>query len=127
MKVATQEELDVFLEQNPKIQMLEVLMPDINGVLRCKRIHRREFGAMFSGGIKSPACLPLVNCKGDLAEELNSELFIGDPDQLIKPVSGSLALVPWLSSPTAQVLVGSTTLDGEPAWVDPRNVLDGVL
>ena len=127
MQVAAKSELEDFLHSFPDIQMLEVLMPDMNGILRCKRIHRREFDALFGGGLKSPMCLPLINTKGDLSDDLTHGFFAGDPDQLIRPVSGTLAPVPWLSSPTGQVLVSSVTLEGDRSWVDPRNVLEGVL
>lgn len=127
MKIADKAELDAFLSAHPEVEMLELLMPDMNGMLRCKRIHRREFDELFGGGIKSPQCLPLINTRGDLGGEVIDDLFAGDPDHLIRPVAGSLAIIPWLSSPTAQVMVTCTELDGRPSWVDPRNVLDGVV
>ena len=49
MQVAPAEELDAFIASNPGIEMLEVLMPDMNGIFRCKRIHRSEFSALFNG------------------------------------------------------------------------------
>jgi glutamine synthetase len=127
MQIAAESELESFLQAYPETQMLEVLMPDMNGILRCKRIHRREVKTLFDGGIKSPLCLPLINTKSDLSDDLAAGMFVGDPDQLIRPVSGTLAPIPWLDSPTGQVLVGYTTLDGEPSWVDPRTVLADVL
>jgi len=47
MQVADQAELEVFLQANPDIAMLEIMMPDMNGIFRCKRIHRSEFGLLF--------------------------------------------------------------------------------
>ena len=35
MNVADQSELEQFLEQHPDIEMLVLLMPEMNGVLRC--------------------------------------------------------------------------------------------
>jgi glutamine synthetase len=46
MRFAPKEELDEFLGNNPDIELLEVLMPDFNGLLRCKRIQRQEFAAL---------------------------------------------------------------------------------
>jgi hypothetical protein len=60
-----QAELDGFLQANPSIQMLEVLMPDINGIFRCKRIHRSEFSALFEGTLKCPATQSLVTTMGE--------------------------------------------------------------
>ena len=60
MQVADKTELELFQQQHPEIAMLEVLMPDMNGIFRCKRIHSSEFDALFDGALKSPATQPLV-------------------------------------------------------------------
>ena len=127
MQVADKRELEDFLLRYPHIEMIEILMPDISGILRCKRIHRREFDVLFGHSFKAPITLPLLGILGDLYPGQDSTLFGGDPDQLLLPVSGTLAPIPWIDSPTAQVLVGFADLEGEPAWVDPRNVLAGVV
>ena len=40
-------ELQDFLRQYPKTNSLELLIPDINGIFRCKRIPRQEFEGFF--------------------------------------------------------------------------------
>ncbi|MCB1695466.1 MAG: glutamine synthetase [Halioglobus sp.] len=120
-------ELDNFLERYPSIQMLEVLMPDMNGIFRCKRIHRSEFAALFAGSLKCPATQSLVTTMGEYDHQVDPRLVAGEPDNKVLPVSGSLAPVPWLASPTGQVLASHYTPGDEPAWVDPRHVLAGVL
>ena len=64
MDIADQSELDQFLERHPDIEMLELLMPDMNGVLRCKRIGRREFDGFFSGKLKGPLPIPFLGTMG---------------------------------------------------------------
>ncbi len=128
MKLAERHDIDAFIEANPDIQMLELLMPDINGMLRCKRIHRREFDTLFSHSLKAPLSVPLLGIRGDLYDEnMDQEILAGDPDQLLLPIADTLHPVPWLESPTAQVLTGFADLDGVPSWADPRNVLDATL
>lgn len=127
MQVGSKAELEEFQRQYPHIAMLEVLMPDINGIFRCKRIHRSEFGALFEGALKCPATQSLVTTMGEYNHEVDSRLVAGEPDNRILPVSGSLAPVPWLASPTGQVLASHFSVDGRPAWSDPRHVLAGVL
>jgi hypothetical protein len=34
MNIATQSELEEFIKQYPEIKMLEILMPDMNGIIR---------------------------------------------------------------------------------------------
>ena len=123
MNVAEQAELDDFLQRYPETQMLEVLMPEINGILRCKRIHQREFQSLFAGAFKVPITTPFLGIRGDLYDGLDPSLVEGDPDQLLLPISGTLAPIPWVKSPTAQVLAGFADMEGQPAWPDPRNVL----
>ena len=127
MQVAAQSELDAFIAQYPDIQMLEVLMPDMNGIFRCKRIHRSEFQALFSGSLKSVASQPLVTTMGEYSDKVDPQLVAGEPDKKLLPIASTLAPMPWLASPTGQVLASLGELDGGPAWVDPRNVLAGVL
>ena len=103
MRIATGDELDAFLQQHPHIELLELMMPNINGFLRCKRIHRREFSTLFGSGLKMPVSVPLLGARGDLYDGLAPELVAGDPDRALLPLSGTLATIPWLNSPTAQV------------------------
>ncbi len=127
MNTGSHAELERFLEQNPGVQMLEILMPDMNGIFRCKRIHRSEFTALVDGALKAVATQPLVTTMGEYSNEVDPRLVAGEPDKQILPVCGSLAPVPWLASPTGQVLANLYELSGKPAWVDPRHVLAGVL
>jgi glutamine synthetase len=127
MQVADQAELEVFLQANPDIAMLEIMMPDMNGIFRCKRIHRSEFGLLFGEGLKSVASLPMVTTMGEYTDEVDPRYLAGEPDKKLLPIAGTLAPVPWVGSPLGQVLASHFELDGAPAWVDPRNVLAGVL
>ena len=127
MQAGDKTELETFQRQYPDIAMLEVLMPDMNGIFRCKRIHRSEFGALFDGALKSPATQPLVTTMGEYDHEVDPRLVAGEPDNKLLPVSGSLSPIPWLDSPTGQVIASHYALDGEPAWMDPRHVLARVL
>tara|TARA_R110001599_G_scaffold353817_1_gene598933 strand:+ start:63577 stop:65025 length:1449 start_codon:yes stop_codon:yes gene_type:complete len=120
-------ELRAFLEQHPAIQMLEVLMPDMNGIFRCKRIHRSEFAALAEGVLKCPVTQLLVTTMGEYDHQVDPELVAGEPDNALWPVGGSLSPVHWLSSPTGQVMASQYELDGSPAWVDPRHILKRVL
>ena len=103
MQIAPQEELDAFIHKHPDVTMLEVLMPDMNGIFRCKRIHKTEFQALFNGSLKSVASLPLVTTMGEYSDEVDPELVAGEPDKKLLPVAGSLVPVPWRSAPTGQV------------------------
>ena len=50
MNIATESELNEFIKKYPEIKMLEVLMPDMNGIIRCKRIPVAEFETFYHDG-----------------------------------------------------------------------------
>jgi glutamine synthetase len=127
MNFADRGELDDFLHAHPKVQLLEILMPDMNGLLRCKRIQRREFASLFEGGFTVPVTVPYLGIRGDMYTGQDQRVIGGDPDQLILPVAGTLAPIPWVDSPTAQVLTGFATGDRHYAAMDPRAPLSRVL
>jgi glutamine synthetase len=115
--------LDEFLKKHPDVEMLEILMPDMNGILRAKRIHRREFEALYSGSLKGNVCMALLTTMGEYHDEVDADLVAGDPDQQLFPVPGTLVPVPWLASPTGQVLASLADHAGAAHWADPRTVL----
>ena len=127
MNYADAAELEQFLKTHPDTQVLELLMPDISGILRAKRIHRSEFSRLFDGTFLTPRSAPLLGARGDWYDEIPLSELGGDPDQIILPVSGTLAPAPWYDSPVAQVMVAYTQDNGELDWVDPRQPLENVL
>ncbi|GAB5413027.1 MAG: glutamine synthetase family protein [Congregibacter sp.] len=123
MEFAQRQELDAFLGANPDVKLLEVLMPDMNGILRCKRIHRREFDALFEGSFSVPKTMPFLGIRSNMYDGVSQSLVGGDPDQVLRPVAGTLARIPWVDSPVAQVLTGYADSDGSYSWIDPRSPL----
>ena len=124
---ANTEELDEFLGSYPDTNMMEVLMMDLNGIPRGKRISRREFSTLFTSGLKSPASTALMNTEGDVDDDLDIDGFGGDPDKILYPVTGTLSTAPWLASRPAQVIASFRELTGEPCYYDPRNILRRAL
>lgn len=127
MKAVDNAEIETFLQRNPEIKMLEVLMPDMNGILRGKRIPRDEGRALFAGNVKCCASTSLCNSAGEIIDEIGVGTVDGDPDKLMFPIVNTLAPIPWLKSATAQVLVSCANLDGTASGYDPRNILRRVL
>ncbi len=120
---ASAAELEEFLQKYPDTKMLEILSPDTNGILRGKRIGRKEFDGLYDGGLKTCASTPFVDSRGEIAVEIGIGTRDGDPDVKTYPVSGTLAPVPWLDSPIAQVFLSMASFDDEPYFSDPRFVL----
>jgi len=117
------EELEIFLKQHPDVKMIETLLPDINGILRGKRIGKDEIQTLYKEGLKACASTPFVDSRGEIAVEIGIGTRDGDPDVMSYPVKNTLAPIPWLDSPTAQVFTSLYNFDGSSFYSDPRYVL----
>jgi hypothetical protein len=53
-----------FLERYPDTRQLELLQPDMLGILRGKRVGREEFGKPFTGGLNFCGATVLLDAKG---------------------------------------------------------------
>ena len=122
-----QNELDAFLLEFPETRFMDVFVPDLNGVLRGKRIQAEEFSKIYGNGSNYVASTPLMNVLGDISESISLGNDDGDPDLKSIAVPGSLAPVPWATLPTAQCLLELIESDGTPFFLDPRNVLRKAL
>ena len=120
-------ELESFLLKFPETRFMDVFVPDLNGILRGKRIQVDEFSKVFGKGSNYVASTPLMNVLGDIPTNIIYGNDDGDPDLISTAVPGSLAAVPWASLPTAQCLLELSEQDGTPWFLDPRNVLRNAL
>lgn len=116
-----------FLAAHPDIRAVELLLPDLNGILRGKRITRRELPGLYRDGVSFPATGILLDSRGALIDGLAQGQEDGDPDYVCHPVGGTLARMPWSKSPCGQCLVTMHERDGHPYFADPRQVLAAVL
>ena len=116
-------ELAQFLEHHPRTESLELLQPDMIGILRGKRVGSREFAKPFKEGVNFCGATVLLDSQGQTFEGIDNGGRDGDPDVISKAVSGSLAPVPWARVPSAQLLLAMFDAAGEPYFADPRQVL----
>ena len=114
-----------FLEANPDVETIEVLLPDINGVLRGKWLPRDNLLKAFKGGLK----LPVTTLNFDIwGRDAPGVAFDdGDADGICIPVASSLSRVPWTDGPMGQMFVHMADLDEQPFIGDPRVVLDSIV
>lgn len=104
MAIADLEEGKGYLDAHPELASLEVLTPDMNGILRAKRIPRDEVETLYADGVTGPGSSAILNTLGDSARTLPLGTADGDPDRWVRPVAGTLAPIPWVRSATHQVL-----------------------
>lgn len=117
-------ELRAFLKKYPDTEVIELLIADVQGVLRGKRIRRNEFQKIFKDGFCMPGGTLLLNTLGDVVTGVPYSAGDGDPDINASVVPGTLAAVPWSQKPAAQALFRFYQRDGEAFYADPRSVLE---
>lgn len=121
------EEANAFLEEHPEVQFVDLLIADMNGVVRGKRIERASLTKVYEKGINLPASLFALDINGSTVESTGLGLDIGDADRICYPIPGTLSSEPWQKRPTAQLLMTMHELDGQPFFADPREVLRSVV
>jgi len=117
-------ELRRYLKQHPDTETIELLIADVNGLLRGKQIQRHEFEKCFTDGFAMPGGTVLLDTLGDVVEGIGWSNEDGDPDLPAEIVPGRLVPVPWAARPTAQTMFRFRDVDGRPFAADPRTVLE---
>ena len=83
-------------------ESLDLLIPDLNGILKGKRIRRGDFEKSCKGGFVFCAGATLLTGLGEVVSGVPYGADDGDPDLPAKLVPGSIAPVPWSSKPRGQ-------------------------
>jgi glutamine synthetase len=111
----------------PDCQAIDLLLPDMNGVLRGKRVAREALEKVYAQGVSLPMSLIATDITGNTVEETGLGYAIGDEDRTCRPIPGSLRPVPWQDRGMAQLLLAMEDVDGKPFEANPRAVLARVL
>jgi glutamine synthetase len=120
-------EMKAFLQRYPDTETIELLLPDIHGILRGKRIRRPDFEKVCDDGFFFCAGAAMLNALGETITGMPYTEIDGDPDVPAKLVPGSIAPVPWAQRGTGQALFRLQLEDGTGFYGDPRAVLDTAL
>lgn len=120
-------EAEAFLEKHPELQFVDLLIADMNGIVRGKRVDKSVLSKVFKSGVALPASIYGLNIQGTTVEETGLGLEIGDSDRICLPVPGTLTMEPWQKRPIAQCLMSMYEERGEPFFADPRMILRSVV
>ncbi|MDJ0777283.1 MAG: glutamine synthetase family protein [Gammaproteobacteria bacterium] len=124
----TAKELARFIDAHPEVTHLDVLIMDLCANAIGKRLPASAMKAVFSQG--SPVCgaMQLVDVMGNTDDPMGYGFSDGDPDAFALAIAGTLVPIPWVGGHKAQVLCEfRSSLDGEPLWYEPRQLLKKVL
>ncbi|QWA09325.1 glutamine synthetase [Sodalis ligni] len=122
---AFQREVHAYLERYPHTQHVDILLTDLNGFFRGKRLPVASL-AKIENGCYFPSSVFAINLYGHTVEEAGLGQEKGEPDHLCMPVAGTL--MPSAADPfhIAQLMLTMLDEDGSPFAVEPRNVLNQV-
>lgn len=108
-------------------EQVDLLLPDMNGLLRGKRITLDALEKVYANGVCLPMSLIATDITGNTVEETGLGYEIGDEDRICRPVPGTLRPIPWQSRPMAQLLLRMEDANGGAFEANPREVLRRVL
>jgi glutamine synthetase len=115
----TIDEAETFLNANPAVTWIDVVLFDINGMPRGKRIRRADLAGVAKNGLLMPASVYVLDPRGNSIAETGRLWETGDHDIPFRILSGTLKPVPIGPRTHAQAVVVPVDL----CDIDPRGVL----
>ena len=115
------------LHQIAGCEMIDLLLPDMNGLLRGKRITRDALEKVYANGVCLPMSLIATDITGNTVEETGLGYAIGDEDRICRPIPGTLRPIAWQERPMAQLLLNMEDANGGAFEANPREVLKRVV
>lgn len=122
-----QQELQDFLTARPGLRFIDLLLHDLNGVDRGKRVDVASAPGVFANGLLLPGSMFALDVPGHTVEATGLGFDEGDADRPCMPLPGTLVDVPWLDHGVAQAQLTMHERDGRPFPCDPRQLLQRVL
>jgi glutamine synthetase len=113
-----------------KIDEVECLVPDINGIARGKILPAAKFiKSAKDESLRLPESIFIQTVTGEYSEDADYEDIASDqdPDIYLRPDPETVRVVPWYKEPTAQVICDALYGDGKPVAMSSRHVLRRVL
>ena len=120
-------EFEEFCADHGTPERLELMLCDLNAILRGKWLPADSIDKFETGAVRLPMSTYAPNILGYEVEATGLGITVGDPDGRLVPVPGTPKPVPWAENNAAQVLVEMTDHEGLISAISPRQVLKTVL
>ena len=115
-----------FSLEHPLVEEVEVLIPDLLGIARGKRIPVDRLPDLLDGRFTLSSTVYALDVRGENVDGTPLVDEEGDADRPLSAVPGSLRPAPWRPD-RALVLAGLVEPSGAPFFADPRAVLARVV
>ncbi len=120
-------ELRAAQKKHGQFEGMELLVPDLNGILKGKRIRAEDCAKVMKDGFWFCAGTTLLTALGETVPGIPYGEDDGDPDVWAEVVPGSIAPVPWSQRPMGQAMFRLYEEDNVPLFSDPRYVLERAM
>lgn len=128
MKHEIKDAIRRFLDEYPDTEFVEMVWPDMNGVIRGKWLPVEEIDKLAPGGQRLPHSTYALDIFSQDTDTDGLAQKVGDPDGLATPLIHTLRPMLWSQRPAAQCLMTLTDANWEdPSPYDPRAALARVL
>ena len=121
------EEYAAYIAEHGRPDRVELMLCDLNAVLRGKWLPGEDEAKLASGGVRLPISTYAPNILGEEVAETGLGIVVGDPDGRIVPVAGSLKPVPWATGNVAQVQVEMLDTGEGISDLSPRKQLQNMV
>ncbi len=117
-----------FMADNPDIEIVECVFPDMNAVMRGKWLPAAQIDKLAKGAVRMPMSTYNLDIASEDVAEAHIAVEIGDPDGAGWPIPHAFGRALWTERPTAIALMTMTAADGAaPCVYDPRQALARVV
>ncbi|MBI1415923.1 MAG: glutamine synthetase [Limimaricola sp.] len=123
----TKAEYDAFCAEFGVPDRIEMMLCDLNAVLRGKWLPGDEIDKLLKGDMRLPESTYAPNILGSEVEASGLGSPKGDPDGFLVPIPGTFKPAPWNNGIVAQVLVEMVDAEDEVSFLSPRQHLSNIL
>jgi len=113
--------------QGRGLDYVDLVLPDLMGVIRGKRIPARDLAEVRAHGISLPESMFSLDAMGRNVLGTGLVMEQGDQDCPVVPVDGTVLPVPWHGDGRGLMLMTMHHADGRPHFADPRTALSRVV
>lgn len=116
-----------FYRDHPEIESVDLLVSDLNGVMRGKWAPAEALKKVNKPGVNLPMSVFGFDIWGREVEATGLHIDSGDLDGYCVAIENRIAPMRWARTPTAQVLMTMLDDKRKPFFADPRNALKKVV
>ena len=112
--------LEAFLKACPDTSRIDVMISDMNGILRGKWLPVDAAEKLLAGKMRLPVSTSALDMWGHDVDASKLGIVSGDKDGAIFPILSTLCSAPWYERGVGQILAELRQIDGSASPYDPR-------